>query len=45
MMEFELYHIEHKVSINPLNCLANQLSGFYMRTTLAFNGLNNLTYL
>ena len=24
----------------PLNCTANQLTGFYMGATLAFNGLN-----
>ena len=35
------------LAINPLNasvalmiCFANQLTGFYMRATLAFNGLN-----
>ena len=30
------------IYINPLNAnVANQLTGFYMRATMAFNGLKN----
>ena len=34
----ELPHIE----TSQLICIANQLTGFYMRATLAFNGLKTL---
>ena len=29
------------IETSQLICLANQLTGFYMRVTLALNGLNN----
>ena len=30
----------HHIETNQLICTANQLTGFYMRATLPFNGLN-----
>ena len=29
------------IETSQLNCTGNQLTGFYMRTTLALNGLNS----
>ena len=33
--------VAHIIETSQLICCANQLTGFYMRATLALNGLNN----
>ena len=33
-------HSNKTSTVNPLICFANQMTGFYMTATLAFNGLN-----